>query len=198
MTGHDRPAGERVAMAEERQVHDLSTGPDVAAGNPDELGLHLWVSSTDVVVHNTPPLKQVRAIAEGREAGFFTMVGASTSPPRQVAAFTFSSEGDESADAGRAATGHLRLDARFTPPFDGGLGAPVAAMAGTLKSEPAEPHEVIRLTGTVDYVLASGETISDHPITISVSSTIVDEFRKSRILCSNTANQSYYMLCIYN
>lgn len=187
-------------MAEERPVQDSSTQPDVGAENPEEPALRLWVSPIDVVGYKTPPLGQVRRIAEGREAGFFVMVGVSLSLPRHVAAFTFSSEGDESAsaDTGRATTGRLRLDARFTPPFEGGLGAPVAAMTGTFESEVAKPDEVVSLVGTVVDVLASGETTNDHPTTISVSGTFADDLQRFLIRCSNTGNQSYYMLVIYN
>jgi hypothetical protein len=164
-------------MTEERRVH----GADAA-----EQSLRLWASPIDVVSLKTPPLERLRRIADGSESGFFAMVGVSPKPPRHVAAFSFTSEGG----------GELRLDARFHPPFDGGLAAPIAAMVGAVRSGPSQPGDEFALAGTVDYVLTNGQTVSDHEVTIKGG--FGEELKKLMVRCSNTANQSWYMLVIYN
>jgi hypothetical protein len=182
-------------MAQERRGDDLSDRSEVGAG-VDQLSLRLWASPIDVVSLKTPPLDQLRRIADGSESGFVAMVGVSPSPPRHVAAFTFTSKEGRGGPSGLAAGGDLRVDARFHPAFDGGLQAPITAMVGAVRSRPSEPGDEFALAGSMDYLLANGETVSDHEVTIKGG--FGEELKKLMVRCSNLADQSWYMLVIYN
>jgi hypothetical protein len=179
-------------MAQEPGAQDLS-GRSEAGPGAEESSLRLWVSPIDVVNLETPPLEQLGRIADGSQPGVFAMVGVSPSPPRHVAAFTFT---PDRASGDRSEQGDLGLDARFFPPFDGGLEAPIVAMVGTVRRGPSEPGEEFVLAGRVDYLLANGETVSDHQVTIKGG--FGEELKKLLVRCSNLADQSWYMLVIYN